>query len=49
MKVFKIYFSDAPYDALKVHAETLTAAKKSAAQYKRAWQIKGKIERIEAE
>ncbi len=48
MKIFKVYFTDNPHDALTIHAKTITEAKKSANQYKRAWMIKGKIDRIEA-
>lgn len=46
MKTFKAYFTDNPYDALTIKAETITAARKAAAQYKKAWQIKGKLDRI---
>ena len=45
--MYYVYLSDAPTDALKIKTNNKQAARKSANQYIRLWQLDAKIERIE--
>lgn len=47
MKIYNVYFTDYPYQAMQVKARSITEAIKAGRLYIRQWQLDADIDRIE--
>lgn len=47
MKVYNVYFTDYPWQAMKVKASSMNEARKAGRLYIRQWQLDADIDRIE--
>ena len=47
MKIYNVYFTDYPWQAMKVKAANMTEARKLGRLYIRQWQLDADIDRIE--